>query len=76
MPQESKPLVFAESDLLGYTIDELVCTNCIEGFCPARTAAVCGLREFTFCGARKIADDVVAAYNERTASNLVIEKPC
>ena len=76
MQDEKKPLVFEASDLGDLTINDVVCVDCIKGFCPARTPSSFGGPEFTFCGAKKLAEPVIAAYQERTGIKLHIERPC
>jgi len=66
---------FSESDLLHYAVDDIVCTNCIEGYCPARTSAACGETEFTLCGAKGNSTEVLNAYSERTGIVIEIERP-
>lgn len=76
MADEKKVIEFVTADMGGYTMEEATCTNCIEGFCPARTPSSLEGVAFTFCGARKNADGIVAAYSKRTGVELHIEKPC
>ena len=65
---------FVEGDMGGLTVENVVCTNCIEGFCPARTPSRYG-DEFILCGAKKQSQPVIAAYQERTGIELHIERP-
>ncbi len=76
MINEKTMLVFEASDLGKLTVQDVVCTNCIEGFCPARTPSSFEGEEFTFCGAKKLSQPVIAAYQERTGIELHIERPC
>lgn len=76
MTDEKTTVVFEESDLGGLTVDDIFCTDCIEGFCPARTPSVLESREFILCGAKKLSQPVIAAYQERTGIELHIERPC
>ena len=70
-----EPLRFTANDLLSYTIEDIVCTNCIEGFCPARTPSICEGAEFTLCGAKGVSAEVLNAYAERTGIVVEIERP-
>lgn len=76
MQDEKELLVFEASDMGGLTINDVVCVDCIEGFCPARTPSSFEGTEFTFCGAKKLSQPVIAAYQERTGIELHIERPC
>ena len=76
MADEKTMLVFEASDLGELTVQDVVCTNCIEGFCPARTPSSFENEEFTFCGAKQLSQPVIAAYQERTGIELHIERPC
>ena len=76
MTDEKARLVFEGSDLGELTVDDIVCTDCIEGFCPARTPSLFESREFTLCGAKKLSQPVITAYQERTGIELHIERPC
>lgn len=66
---------FTASDLLSYTIEDIVCTDCIKGFCPARTPSICEDTEFTLCGAKGVSSEVLNAYTERTGIVVEIERP-
>ena len=76
MQEEKKALELLESDLGVLGVDDVVCTNCIKGFCPARTAAVYDKVEFVLCGAKKASQPVLSAWQERTGIELHIERPC
>lgn len=76
MQDEKIVLELLESDMGACGIDDVVCTNCIEGFCPARTSAVFDMGEFVLCGAKKAARPVLSAWQERTGIELHIERPC
>ncbi len=76
MDDEKSVLELDPSDLLAYTVEQVTCTNCIEGFCPARTPSSCDGEEFILCGAKKDSQPVLAAYTERTGIELHIERPC
>ncbi len=66
---------FTASDLLNYTIEDIVCTDCIKGFCPARTPSIFENTEFTLCGAKGVSSEVLNAYTERTGIVVEIERP-
>ena len=76
MEKENTVLELDTSDLLDYTVEQVTCTNCIEGLCPARTPSTCDGVEFILCGAKKDSQPVLAAYTERTGIELHIERPC
>lgn len=76
MEEAFETVALEASDMGAYTVDDVVCIDCIKGFCPARTPASYDGTEFTFCGARKLCDGVLAAYQQRTGRVLHIEKPC
>ena len=76
MADEKDALELASSDLGELTVEDVVCTNCIEGFCPARTPSVLEDERFVLCGAKKASQPVIAAYQERTGIELHIERPC
>lgn len=76
MRDENLMLELAASDMGGLTIEDVKCTDCIEGFCPARTASVFDSTSFTLCGAKKASQPVLEAYQERTGCVLHIERPC
>lgn len=63
-------------DMNGLTVRDVVCVDCIKGFCPARTPARFEEEEFILCGAKKAVEPVLAAYQHRTGRILHIEKPC
>ena len=69
-------LELLESDMGVCVVDDVVCTNCIEGFCPARTLAVFDLSDFVLCGAKKASQPVLSAWQERTGVELHVERPC
>ena len=76
MKDEDAVLDLTAQDMGDLTVQDVVCTNCIEGFCPARTPAVFASETFTLCGAKKASQPVIAAYQERTGIELHIERPC
>ena len=76
MTDEKTVVQLAASDLGELGVDDVVCTNCIEGFCPARTPSVFEDVDFVLCGAKKLSQPVIAAYQERTGIELHIERPC
>ena len=41
MQDESAILELAASDMAELTVNDIVCVDCIEGFCPARTPSQC-----------------------------------
>lgn len=67
---------FIAGDLGDFTVEDIVCTNCIEGFCPARTKATCIADAFNLCGAKKNSAGPLEAYQERTGLMINIERPC
>lgn len=76
MEETFEILALESSDMGGLTANDIVCVNCIEGFCPARTPARFENEEFILCGAKKASDPVLAAYQKRTGRTLHIERPC
>ena len=76
MEDEKKPLELAPSDMCRLTVYSVECVNCIEGYCPARTPAVLEGEKFILCGAKKLSQPVLAAYQERVGIELHIERPC
>ena len=76
MAGETEALELAQEDLGTLTVEDVVCTNCIEGFCPARTPSCFAGEPFMFCGAKKASQPVIAAFQERTGIELHIERPC
>ena len=75
MENAKELLELATSDLGGLTVQDVVCTNCIEGFCPARTPSTHDGDDFILCGAKKASQPVLAAYTQRTGIELHIERP-
>ena len=63
-------------DMGDLTVKDVVCVDCIEGFCPARTPSVFDGTEFILCGAKNASQPVLARYQERTGITLHIERPC
>ena len=76
MKDEHATLELTASDMAGLTVDDVVCVDCIEGFCPARTPSVFDETEFILCGAKKATQPVLTSYQQRTGIALHIERPC
>lgn len=76
MDDKDTMLEFLASDLQELTVDDIICTNCIKGFCPARTPSMFDQVEFTLCGAKKNTQPVLERYQERTGTMVHIERPC
>ncbi len=76
MENDNLALKLTMGDMGALTVRDVVCTNCIEGFCPARTPATLATEEFILCGAKKQSQPVIAAYQKRTGIELHIERPC
>ena len=76
MADESMVLEIAASDMGTLTVGQVVCTNCIEGYCPARTPAAFAGEGFMLCGAKKLSQPVLEAYQTRLDVKLHSERPC
>ena len=76
MQDENAILELAAADMANLTVNDVVCVDCIKGFCPARTPSVYDGTEFILCGAKKATQPVLARYQERTGIELHIERPC
>ena len=76
MQDESAILELAASDMAELTVNDIVCVDCIEGFCPARTPSAYNGTEFVLCGAKAASQPVLARYQNRTGIELHIERPC
>lgn len=76
MKDGNATLELAASDMAGLTVNDVVCVDCIEGFCPARTPSVYDGTEFILCGAKKATQPVLTRYQQRTGIALHIERPC
>ena len=76
MQDENTVLKLTTSDMLELTVNDVVCVDCIEGFCPARTPSIYEGTEFILCGAKKATQPVLMRYQKRTGTTLHIEHPC
>ena len=73
---EHANLMLTETDMGGLAIHDVVCVDCIEGFCPARTPSTYDGTDFILCGAKKATQPVLERYQARTGITLHIEHPC
>ena len=76
MQDENATLELAADDMAGLSVSDIVCVDCIEGFCPARTPSAYNGTEFVLCGAKAASQPVLARYQNRTGIELHIERPC
>lgn len=76
MEEAFETVVLETGDMGELTAKDVACTNCLEGYCPARRTASLEGEELILCGAKKTSCSVLAAYQQRTGRVLLIERPC